>query len=301
VKLPNKAGFELIPKSDLHSFAVKEFTLPRFNVPWHFHPECELTLIVQSSGRRFVGDSIEPFAPGDLVLIGPNLPHYWCNSPARAGTQGLAESVVIQFREDCFGRDFFPRPELAAVRRLLGGAGRALLVGGATRQAVAVRMEALVEARGVGRVIGLLELLGLLAESTDLRPLASAAYAPQLDQRTEERISRAYTYVLQNFAGEVELAEAARRAGLSLAAFCRTFKRVTRITFSELVNEVRIGHACKLLLESEQDVGAVAYACGYRTLSHFNHQFRRRKGLNPREFRRRHHEARRSPLRCPPK
>jgi AraC-like DNA-binding protein len=284
-----KASPEQVVVEPAASFAVRRHRLPAFDAPWHYHPEYELTLIVASSGTRLVADSIEPFAAGDLVLIGPHLPHCW-HSPPGAGRQ-QAESIVIQFRDDCFGREFFQRPELVAVRRLLDRAHRALLVTGPTRDQAAREMAALVEARGVRRVTGLLALLELLAQSPELRPLASAAYAPQLDQRTEERIARAYTYVLEQFAGEVELAEAARRAGLSLAAFCRTFKRATRTTFSELVNEVRIGHACKLLLEGEQDVGGVAHACGYRTLSHFNHQFRRRKGLSPREFRRRHRAA----------
>lgn len=283
-----KASPEQVVVEPAASFAVRRHRLPAFEAPWHYHPEYELTLIVASSGTRLVGDSIEPFAAGDLVLIGPNLPHCWHNPP---DTRQPAESIVIQFREECLGREFFQRPELAAVRRLLGQTRRALQVTGQTRTQVAQAMVALVHAEGVARVIGLLALLDQLAASRELRPLASAAYAPQLDQRTEERIARAYAYVLQHFAGEVELAEAARRAGLSLAAFCRTFKRATRTTFSELVNEVRIGHACKLLLEADQDVGAVAYACGYRTLSHFNHQFRRRKGLSPREFRRRHRAA----------
>lgn len=287
MQLPSKAGFELIPKSDLHSFAVKEFTLPRFKVPWHFHPECELTLIVQSGGRRFVGDSIEPFAPGDLVLIGSNLPHYWRNGEEKCKSQ--SQAVVVHFREECFGADFLALPELTGVRNLLLRARRGLQFTGKTRDAVAALMMRMPSGKGFDRVLSLLNIFKLLMESDEARILSSPGFLPVLDAFAGERINRAYRFIFENFAAPIRHEDIARGAAMSLSAFCHYFKRVTGRTLTDFINEVRIGHASRLLIETDHPVSKIAYASGFESLSNFNLRFRKLTGSSPKEYRRQHH------------
>ena len=287
MQLPSKAEFELIPRSELHSFAVREFHLPSFESPWHFHPELELTYVLQSQGKRFVGDHIAPFGPGDLVLLGPSLPHYWHN-PAPARQHGeWAHSVVIQFREDCLGPEFFAKPELAGVSNLLRRAARGLHFTGPARDAVAARMLAMRSHDSLTRLIDLLAILQSLAEARG-KPLSSAGFVPFLDERAGERINRAYQHVFTHFAGALDYGSIARQAGMSLSAFSHYFRRGTGRALSDFVREVRLGHARKLLIESRQSIAEIAYASGFESLSNFNRGFRQATGASPREFRRQH-------------
>jgi AraC-like DNA-binding protein/quercetin dioxygenase-like cupin family protein len=279
-----KAEFELVPKSEQCSFAVREFKLPAFASPWHFHPEIELTYIVESEGRRFVGDHIAPFGPGDLVLVGPNLPHFWHNRPA-TNPHAAAHSLVIQFRPECFGVGFFSLPELAGVERLLKAAARGLQFAGATRNAVAAIMLEMRKRSGLEQLIDFLMIFRLLTQAAEPRALSSAGFVPSLDQRAGERINRAYQHVFAHFTEPMDYEVVARAAGMSLSAFCHYFKRVTGRTLSALVTEVRVGHARRLLIETPQTVAEVAYASGFETLSNFNRQFRELTGMSPREYR----------------
>ena len=288
MQLPNKAEFELIPKSELHSFAVREFTLPGFKVPWHFHPECELTLILQSRGRRMVGDSIEEFAPGDLVLIGSNLPHYWRNPGPEKNSEKKSKAIVVQFREECFGADFLSLPEMTGIRNLLRRARRGLHITGNSRDAVATIMTRMAAGKGLDRLVAWLTIFRLLNESAEVRMLSSPGFSPLLDEFASERINRAYKFIFENFAAPIRHEEIARGAGMSLSAFGHYFKRVTGRTLTDFINDVRVGHASRLLIETDQPVSKIAYASGFESLSNFNHRYRKLTGVNPKEYRHEH-------------
>jgi AraC-like DNA-binding protein/quercetin dioxygenase-like cupin family protein len=291
MQVPNKAEFELIPKNHLHSFAVREFALPRFQAPWHFHPECELTLILQSRGRRFVGDSFAEFAPGDLVLLGSNLPHYWRNPEAAVKTQSQSKAIVVQFREDCFGKDFLGLPEMTGIRKLLLRARRGLHFTGKTRDEVAVIMSRLPGLKSFDQLLDLLHIFKLLNESGEDRVLSSPGFSPLLDEFASERINRAYQFIFENFAAPIQHGQIARGSGMSLSAFGHYFKRATGRTLTDFINEVRVGHASRLLIETDQSVSEIAYASGFESLSHFNRRFRKLNGLNPKEYRCGHNSA----------
>lgn len=284
MQLGLKAEFELVPKSEQRSFAVREFRLPAFASPWHFHPEIELTYILQSEGRRFVGDHIAPFGPGDLVLVGSNLPHFWHSGPP-AASEPIAHSIVIQFRPQCFGAGFFSLPELAAVQRLLRASARGLQFTGGTRDAVAAIMLEMRKHSGLEQLIDFLEIFKQLAQAEEPRALSSAGFVPTLDHRAGERINRAYEHVFAHFTERLDYEVIAREAGMSLSAFCHYFKRVTGRTLSALVTEVRVGNARRLLIETPETIAEVAYASGFETLSNFNRQFRELTGMSPREYR----------------
>ena len=283
-----KADFELIPRSELNSFAVREFKLPAFSSPWHFHPECELTWIRKSSGKRFVGDSLADFGPGDLVLLGANLPHYWRNDVPAKAPSGYAHSLVIQFREECFGTEFLSLPELDEVRKLLLRARRGLAIAGGTRHKVTGEMLRLKNERGLGSVIGLLNILKAICASDALQPLSSPGFTAFVDEHAGERINKAYQYVFNHYTGVLNHQELARSVGMSLSAFCHYFKRVTGRTLTDFVKEVRTGHARKLLMKTDATVAEIAYASGFESLSNFNRQFQESSGTSPKIFRLQH-------------
>lgn len=285
-----KAEFELIPRGGQSSFALREFRLPAFSSPWHFHPEYELTHIVQSRGRRFVGDHISRFGPGELVLVGSNLPHFWHNDAIGNTPATEARSVVMQFRADCLGNDFLTQPELAGVQKLLRRSQRGIQFTGPVCEAVGTLMQRILGMSGLERLIGFLNVLQQL-EKAPGRELSSRGFVPSLDERAAGRVNQVYQWVFTHFAGPLDHNVIARRVGMSRSALCHCFKRVTGRTLTDFIIEIRIGHARKLLIETDQSVAEIAYASGFESLSNFNHHFRKLAGISPKEYRQEHHAA----------
>ncbi len=279
-----RALFEKVAIGPGESFACRTYALPRFDSPWHFHPECELTLIESSHGLRLVGDSIERFEPGDLVLLGSNLPHCWSNPP---DWRGRARSVVIQFQGGEVS--WLTPPEFTAVRRLLARAERGLHFSGRPARLAAARLRAMTGLAPLPRLLALLEVLHDLARVAAARPLASPGFAPPLNTADTGRLGRVLDYVNTAAAEGVTQPEAARRAGLSPAAFSRYFRKKMGRTFEAFVNEVRVGRICRALIEEpDRSVAEIAYAAGYNNLANFNRQFLRRTGLAPVAYRTQH-------------
>lgn len=281
-----RARFEKIGLAPGRSFAIVERRLARFDAPWHFHPEIELTLIEAGAGRRFVGESIEPFAAGDLVLLGSNLPHFW-HTEGRQPRGRPCHSIVVQFAPDFLGAEFWLRPEATAVYRLLAAAARGLHISGPGAGKAAERLRRLVRLDGLPAVLELLAILHGLAEaSRQHRPLASAAYVPSLDRASEGRLARVYAFLLARFRGPVTLAQIAREASMTPAGFSRHFKRMTGRNVSVFLNELRVGHAARLLSETSRGIAEIAVDSGFATLSNFNRRFRERMACSPRDYRR---------------
>ncbi|MBI3829250.1 MAG: AraC family transcriptional regulator [Planctomycetes bacterium] len=268
------------------SFLCKERSDSKFAFNWHFHPEFELTYIVRSQGQRFVGDSIEPYESGDLILLGENLPHTWASEPHPNGKAGKHATYYAQFLDSFMGEEFMEKPEMAPIARLLERSAQGLRFFGRTRQEIAPRMKALYEAAGFARMMALLEILGILARSREVKTLASKGYAPSLRHFDERRIDAVCRFVNESYTQPIGQPEAATRAHLSVSAFSRFFKKSMGKSFTAYVNELRIGHACKLLIESDKNVAEIAYASGFENLSNFNRRFRALKRINPREYRR---------------
>ncbi|MEI8309925.1 MAG: AraC family transcriptional regulator [Verrucomicrobiota bacterium] len=280
-----RARYEKITADPERSFHLAEQRLPRFDAPWHFHPEVELTWIVESRGRRFVGDSIAPFREGDLVLLGPDLPHLWQNEgPQQRGSR--AHSVVVQFRTGFLGQEIYTRPEFQNLRQLFASAARGLEFSREFSRRAAEELRALGGMSGLRALTRLLELLEHLSTDRNARPLASLCYAPVLDRRKEARLARVYAYVARHFREEVTLAGLARSASMSPAAFSRYFKRSTGRAPSDFLNDLRIEHVCRLLRETNRTVSDIALDTGFSTLTNFNRRFRERTGTTPREYRR---------------
>jgi AraC-like DNA-binding protein len=277
-----RAFLEKISYGRGHSFHCFGFRMPgRFDCPFHYHPELELTLIVNSSGHRYVGDHIGRFASGDLVLMGPNLPHSYLNDANARG----AESIVLQFLPDCLGAGFFQTGEMRQIRVLLERSRVGLSFHGKARERVAAAMVRLRTLEGAARLVAFLEILQALAGTRDYRQLASPTYAPSLALYQGERINRVCELISQRFRENVTQAEASRVAKMSGPSFSRFFRRATNKTFRAFLNEVRVGHASRLLLESDQSVAEICYDSGFGNLSNFNRQFLKLRKVSPRDYR----------------
>lgn len=266
-------------------FAVKEIHGDACNCPWHCHPEAELVLVLESRGYRIVGDSIQSLHRGDLVLLGPNLPHAYQHRDSLCSQPLAAHCVLLQF-EERFWSSLLELPILAPVNRLLQRGAAGLQFKGRTRARVATMLQEMLKLRGLARIAVFLQALDALAHSRNCRTIASSGFTTSLPAWEQERVDRVYQFIDQNFHRSIRLCEVAKLAHMSEGAFSRFFRAHMGKTFPAFVNDLRIGRACRLLAETEMPVTEIALACGYRNLSNFNRQFLQAKELTPSTFRR---------------
>lgn len=280
---------EKITPSSECSFAIKEEILPHIKIGWHFHPEYELTLFTESEGRRFTGDHSAAFGPGDLLLLGPHLPHYMRNDEIYyEGRPDLRiRAIVVHFTYDFVGEGFFGIMEMAPVKKLLQQSLQGIHIFGNTQRQVAEKMELLLVLRGYERLSCLLDILQLIATSSEVKVLASMGYENTFSQNDAERINDVFEYILTHFKTDISLADVASQIHMSTSAFCKFFKSRTGKTFTSVLNEIRIGHACKLFIEEDMNVSQVCYTCGYNSLSYFNRKFKQATTFSPLDYRKR--------------
>lgn len=291
-----RAFLETITPDDGASWALLNRRLEE-GIPfeWHHHPEYELTLTLNSLGHRYIGDDIEPYGDGDLVLVGPGVPHSWCSCERiDAGRPHVA--LVIWFHREWANGLLALLPELRDLGVLLAGAERGLSFGAATRARVRPLIEAMPEAEPGRRLMLLLEVLLLLCRDPDLLHLANAPCMPASAPLADPRIQRVLDRLHQGFAAPVSIPELAGLACVSVSAFHRMFRRHTRMTAVQYVTRLRIGRACSLLIATDLPVVRIAEQVGYANLSLFNRQFLALKASTPRDFRRLHRKAANPPL-----
>jgi AraC-like DNA-binding protein len=278
-----KPVYERLTAEPEEGFIFKALRGSGFNCPWHAHPEYELILVLEGSGYRIVGDSMTSLGPGDLVFVGPGLPHLW--QEEASGRARQVRTLLIQFEEKFLGDGLLRLPAMEPVRRLLRTATRGLHVVGPTRRKVSALMHEMTAAEGLHRLLLFLQVLALLANCKDCHPIASPSFTPHPEVYDQERMERVYQFLTGRLHQDLRLSEAAQLVHLSEGAFSRFFRTHTGKTFPAFVNELRIGRACRLLTETEKNITEVAWDCGFTNLSNFNRQFQRLKGLSPRDFR----------------
>lgn len=270
---------ENVPTQAGSALSVRRFVEPAWPFNWHVHPEHELTLILRGQGQRYVGDHMEDFFPGDLVLIASNVPHTWQADP---GSERGCESVVIQFMDDALGQDFFELPELASARQLLSRAQRGLRF--TSSKDIAEELEALPEKTPSRRLLGFLNCLDLLANAPHTT-LASHPATSSLRSDDQQRIDRVCLYVQEHHTAPIRLQEVADLAGMTRTSFCRFFQRLMGRPFMAYVHELRVSAACKLLTQTDLSVSDVCFRVGFGNIANFNRVFKRLRGKTPSQYR----------------
>ncbi len=279
-----KARLEKIDPEFGSSFRIRRFDDEECNQPhWHFHPEYEIVYISNGRGKRHIGDHISYFENGDLIFLGPDLPHF-------GFTEELLEEhveIVLQMKEDFLGTEFFRKPELSDIRRLFERARQGISFYGDTKREVGRRLEAMEALSGLDRLLELLRMLQLMATSPEYKLLQASGFGLEVNARDHERIQAVYQYVEDHFQRQISLQEIAERVMMTVPAFCRYFKRLTSKTFTQFVNEYRVAYACRLLADENLSIADVGFDSGFNNISHFNKQFKAVTQVNPREYRRR--------------
>jgi AraC-like DNA-binding protein/mannose-6-phosphate isomerase-like protein (cupin superfamily) len=279
------AALELVPKDPTLPFTLIDVRAACFTYPWHHHPELELTLVVRGKGLRYVGDSIKEFEEGDLCLIGSYTPHCWLSEPV-AGKP--VRALVIQFAPEIFGANFLDLQVSRPIKELFSRAERGLSLTGELRTKVAALMEQIFRPRQspLHRMAILLELFALLAPGDRCTTLSLGTSTRPQSPSHAATMRRILSYIHENAPHSISQRAAAELAGLSPAGFSRFFSRHFGKPFVTYVAEVRVGQACRLLLEDELGIADVALRAGFNNLANFNRRFRLLKGITPSEYRR---------------
>lgn len=266
-----------------HSFSVRHDVQPDINNRWHCHPELELIYFIKGSGTQFIGDSIKQFQPGDMVLVGSNLPHYWRFDDVYFGDGGetqSADTIVVHFNENFWGDQFLQLPENKLIKVLLERSKRGLQITGKTKEALAGILSTMLKTDGAERIILLLSALNILAGSS-LSFLTSIGFKYDHNDSESDRLNNIYEYSMRNFRKKIYLEEIAEVAGVSANSFCRYFKSKTRKTYSQFVIEIKVGYACKLLIENKLNIKQLCYDSGFNNFSTFHKHFKQVTGKSP--------------------
>jgi len=267
------------------SITVSQNNYKNFLKVWHFHEELELVYIVKSTGTRFVGDSIEKFQSGEVILIGKNVPHMWLNDEAyfEENSSLTAQAVSVHFKDNFVGKEFLSLPEMQPISHLLKKATQGIKFNNVTDNIKneLLNLSSLNPAIKITRII---EILSKLEQTQHYTLLSSNGFINTFHQTENKRLNTIYEYVYQNFHTPISSKDVAELANMNASAFSRFFKTIHRKPFTRFLNEIRIGFACKMLLENKESITSIAYACGFGNISNFNRQFRIIKNESPSSF-----------------
>jgi AraC-like DNA-binding protein len=277
-----KPGYEKIIEQAEQSFTarmVNRRSRPLLSQAWHYHPEIEICYTVKSNGRRFVGNQIDDYEQGDLVLFGSNLPHGFT-------TENPCSQIVIQLMSDFMGDTFFLKPELRPIYALFERARQGIAFADTTKPKALRLMRKILATEGFPKFMHLLSLLQLLSESPHYTLICPKTYASEFNETQLGRINIVYDHIMANYTKEVNIKEVADKLNISEAAFYKFIKKQTQKTYTQIINEFRINYAGKLLMNTTKTVGEICHECGFNNVSYFNRKFKQIMQRTPENFRR---------------
>ncbi|MBC9933528.1 AraC family transcriptional regulator [Chitinophaga qingshengii] len=268
-------------------FVIKEINLPAFSTEFHFHKECQLVHVVESAGRRIIGDNVEYFESGELVFVGSNVPHVWYNEASYFGNkkQLQARSMVINIEPSLLKECFSLFGNLSQLESWMHTAQRSIQFYGPCKDNIVTLMKRMLTEQGIRQSSSFMELIVLLTEAKEHRLLTSKNYENLFKDKDQTRMEAVFKHIFRHFRREIPLTEIAAVASMNTYSFCRFFKSRTQQSFVDFVNELRISYACRLIQEKEMNMSELASMAGFNHTTHFNRLFKRKKGLTPKEYR----------------
>jgi len=275
---------EITPLTQSDCFTIHNRIKSDFDFPLHYHEEFELNFIQHAvSAKRVIGDHMEEIGELELVLVGPNLQHGWFNHKCKSKE---IKEITIQFHRNLLDEKFLQRNQMSLIRNMFQQAMRGILFSKKTIQSITPRLVGLTQKHGFDSVLELLSILHDLSTSRDMRTLSDIALQnPEISSYNSRRIENVMTHLNKNFEKKLSLSEASKLASMSEVAFSRFFRARTGKTFVDTLNDIRLGHASRMLIETTHSIGEVAYRCGFNNMSNFNRIFKKKKDCTPKEFR----------------
>jgi len=279
-------SLEKVEKPNHASFHTGVYSKPYFSGAWHYHPEFELLLIINGSGRRLVGDHGDDFKKNDLVLLGGYLPHAWIPDPKYLEEDSVAfcESIYIQFKKDIFGSHFIDIPELKGVRKILQNAARGIKIIGKHKKDIIKLLKETPDVSSLDQLLKLIKILDLIHLS-DYEILASDKYIKDSFYFKSNRILKVHEYIMENYQKEISVDQCAEMVNMTVSSFCRYFKGETQFTFTNYLNKIRIHFAKKLLTNTDLPIKEIGFECGYNSVPYFNKQFKKIEKTAPFAYR----------------
>ncbi len=271
---------EITPIKNEDFFIVLNNYNAKFDFPVHYHPEFELNFVFNSNGKRIVGDSILEYSNSDLVLVGPNTPHAWMGND----NHNNVRVITIQFQQSLFSEETLNRKLMLPIKEMINKSYRGILFSRETQEAISSRILQLCDKSGFDSFIEFLSILYDLSTARNQTLLSSASFVNKFESSKSKRIKVVSDYIQENFKRNIKLKEAADLVNMSETAFSHYFKRHTHRSFTEYIQDIRVGNATRLLIESEDSIAEISYDSGFNNLSNFNRIFRKKKGCTPREF-----------------
>ncbi|QNL50586.1 helix-turn-helix transcriptional regulator [Olivibacter sp. SDN3] len=270
------------------SFSVRQDFVPYINNRWHYHSEVELIHFYKGKGTQFIGDQINHFNSGDIVLVGSQLPHYWRfdDHYFDESNQERADVRVAHFNECFWGKEFLELPENLNIKQLLDKARLGVQVTGRAKHKVAEILQELLDAEGTRRILLLIEALNAIASECTHQQISSIGFHPNMQDEEKGRINTIFDYTLSHFKQKISLEDISAVAGISSNSFCRYFKSKTGKTYSRFLLEIRVGHACKLLIENKMSVKQLCYESGFNNFASFHKYFKQITGKSPLTYQR---------------
>ena len=274
---------EITPLTQNDCFTLFSRKKKKFDFPLHYHDEYELNLIINAPGaKRIVGDHISVIEDLELVLVGPNLYHAWFTHHCE--TEDIRE-LTIQFHKDLFDDRLLRRNQLSFIRTMFEKAQRGILFSRETIERLQPRLLRLEQKHGFDSVLELLSILHDLSTSRDMHTLSDASSTNEQFNYNSRRIEKVFEYMNAHYGRAVTLLEVAKVANMPEASFSRFIKKRIGSTFIDSLNEIRLGHASRMLIDTTHNIAEVAYKCGFNNISNFNRIFKKKKGCTPTEFR----------------
>jgi len=274
-----KAKLEAIDKDSGSSFRI--LLTPNLNdlFYWHFHPEYEIVYVEAEKGFRHIGEHISPYESNDLALIGPNIPHLNFDY----GVKERVETVVVQMKEDFLGQAFLTLPEMASIQTLFENAKTGLAFYGETKKEAGKMLKQISSLSRFEQLITLLKVFNLLGESKEVEMLKARPIASSTVLKEQQRLQKVYHYIESHYQHEIDVNDVAKMCNLTTAAFCRYFKKSTRLTFTNFVNQFRINQSKKVLFQGK-NISEACYESGFANISYFNKTFKKLTGSTPSAF-----------------
>ncbi|MEM8508309.1 MAG: AraC family transcriptional regulator [Bacteroidota bacterium] len=280
-----KADFQKLSSKSLeNSFVDFWVSSPAFGFHWHYHPEIEICFVKQGRGKRIIGESIEDFDDGDLVLVGSNVPHSWISDEQFNRSEKNMEVFVVQFDLNVFDR-FTGMPEFHRIEQLLAQSTKGLFFKGIIKTDLETMLLELSAAKGMKKLLILFALLDAFCEHQNIISLNSSGYTMVHKKHQEDRILKVCNYIHERYKENLSISELAGLVVMNNASFCRFFKRTLGKTVVEYINELRISHVCNQIQNTREPIYKIAYDTGFSSLAHFNKQFKRSTGRTPTEYR----------------
>ena len=281
-----KAHLLKVANTTLKSFSIRHDYLPYFFNQYHYHPEVELLFIQEGTGTQFVGDSIQRFEGGDLLLIGSDCPHYLrSDNKYFSGDPNLyVSALVIHFNPSIFSKDFLSLLENRPIDQLLEKSKKGLRIMGTTKARVIESMKKMIVADKGNMILALYTLLDLLATSNEFELLGTRIMEGNHNDKETERINAIYKFAARHFKRKITIEEIAGVAHLSANSFCRYFKNKTKKNFSHFLNEIRVEYACKKIRENQLQVTQVVCEAGFNNFVNFNNAFKKITGKTPTQY-----------------